>query len=747
MRRQFPLLGGLSLLVSAVLAGCAPQMPFYFHEDKGGELSHYLGVATEIEVPDAKECRLSEVEGAIRPLSLCNSEAKEIWDLHLEDAVRNALENSKVMRSIGGSVTGAPTFLTQSPDSVSTIYDPALVESNARTGVEAALAAFDAQWTTNVFWERNRNPQNVAFEPLDLEQDTAQFQTTVTKTSATGGVYSVQHTIGYNFVPNNALYEAPLPLAADWTTNLQIQVAQPLLQGAGVCFNEIAGPGAVPGINNGVRIARLNTDIALAQFETSVRNLVSDVEIAYWELYFAYRNLDAVVGGRNSALQTWRKVHELYVVGARGGEADKEAQAREQYFLFRSSVETALTSLYATESKLRYIMGLAATDGRLIRPADEPTTAKVCFDWADTHAEALCRSVELRQERWRVKQRELELIAAKNYLLPRLDAIARYQWAGQGENLTGSPDADTANPGFGSAYADMLHGDFQSWHLGLQATVPIGFRKEMSGVRYAQMAIARERAKLQEEELEVSHQVAYAIRDLESGLCIAQTNFNRRVAAQREVDAVHAAYETGTVTFDVLLEAQRTLADAESSYYRSLVNYNEAIAQVHYRKGSLLEYNGVYLAEGPWPGKAYFDARRRARARDAAHYLNYGFTQPSVMSRGPLNQWANAGAPQAAGVSGVPLVPLAPGANPAGQPETVPTPQPNGNNQPNESTKPADPTQAAPPQADVDPRADRRKNNDLGSLDLNGLGTHEPLANPSTAETDRSASGWQGVQY
>ena len=55
----------------------------------------------------------------------------------------------------------------------------------------------------------------------------------------------------------------------------------------------------MPGVNQGVVLARLNTDIALADFEASVRNLVSDVEVAYWELYFAYRNLDAALAGRD----------------------------------------------------------------------------------------------------------------------------------------------------------------------------------------------------------------------------------------------------------------------------------------------------------------------------------------------------------------------------------------------------------------------------------------------------------------
>ncbi|MCG8450596.1 MAG: hypothetical protein MI725_13590, partial [Pirellulales bacterium] len=74
------------------------------------------------------------------------------------------------------------------------------------------------------------------------------------------------------------------------------------------------------------------------------------------------------------------------------------------------------------------------------------------------------------------------------------------------------------------------------------------------------------------------------------------------------------------------------------AFYRSLVDYNRAIMRLHFRKGSLLEYNGVYLAEGPWPGKAQFDALRRARERDAGTYVDYGFTRPNVISRGPHAQ-------------------------------------------------------------------------------------------------------------
>ena len=86
------------------------------------------------------------------------------------------------------------------------------------------------------------------------------------------------------------------------------------------------------------------------------------------------------------------------VPGRRQGRREgQEAQAREQYFLFRSTVEQGLNSLYVAESKLRYMMGLAATDGRLIRPATSRPSPRWRSTGRRSTAEALCRSVEIRR--------------------------------------------------------------------------------------------------------------------------------------------------------------------------------------------------------------------------------------------------------------------------------------------------------------------------------------------------------------
>src|SRR4029453_10702962 len=74
---------------------------------------------------------------------------------------------------------------------------------------------------------------------------------------------------------------------------------------------------------------------------------------------------------------------------------------------------------------------------------------------------------------------------------------------------------------------------------------------------------------------------------------------------------------------------------------------------VPYRKGSLLDDDGVYLTEGEWPGKAYFDALRQARKRDAGLYMDYGYTRPKVMSRGPVPQGCNDGCEQGGAYQGI----------------------------------------------------------------------------------------------
>lgn len=613
----------------------------------------YAQQATAIEYPAVSNATLEATGSSAysaKPRSLADLDEVAYRNLRLEEVIQLGLQHATVLRDLGGTVVS-------SPEGATTIYDPATRETDPSLGVDAALSAFDAQFTTSLFNEKNDRALNNEFfggGTRLLTQDSSVWQTQLAKRSVAGTQMSLRHITEFdsNNAPGNLFNSA-------WTTKLEAEVRQPLLQGNGMRFNRIAGPSQTPGNYNGVMIARLNTDKELAEFEAAVRDYVSNVENAYWDLYYAYRDLDARIAARDSALDTWRRVKALNESGRRGGEAEKEAQAREQYYRFEEEVQNALSGkpidgtrtgggsaggsfrasggVFVSERRLRRLLGLAASDGELIRPSLDPIVAQVTFDWDEVNAEAIERRAELRRQRWQIRQRELELIASKNFLRPRLDVVGRYRLRGFGDDLL---DSSGDNLRFDNSYEDLTSGDFQEWQLGFELDVPIGFRRAHSAARNAELMLARERALLEDQQRGVVHQVADAVSELDRAFLVSQTSYNRLIASKEQLAAVEAAFDNDKAPLDLLLEAQRKRAEADSRYYRGLVEYAIALKNVHYAKGSLLEFDGVHLAEGSWPCKAYTDASKLRSLRGERNPLNYASQHAPVVSRGeyPQNQ-------------------------------------------------------------------------------------------------------------
>ena len=642
MNRISAFLVGLLLAAALVSGGCgtAPA-PFKFHSDE--DLAHYNKVATDIEYPNIADCPSDAAITCPSPEMIGPDSQPTYWDLKLEEAMQMGLAKSKVMHDLGGT-------LLRSPPNIRTIADPAIVDTDPRYGVEAALSEFDAVFHSRFDYQRNdRFVNNVFFGggTRELRQDTDVFRSEITKTAATGSTFNFAHNTVYdhNNSPGNLFGSA-------WDTNFEASWRQPLLQGAGVEYNRIAGPKGSPGNLNGVLIARVNTDIGLSDFEIGLRDLVSNIENAYWDLYFAYRDLDAKVTARDNALDSWRKTHALFLAGRRGGEAEKEAEAREQYFTFQEEVQNAWSGrlneptqtnngsgggtfratggVRVSERRLRFLLGLPTNDGRLIRPGDEPSLAKVVYNWDEVLPEAVSRRPELRRQRWTIKRDELALIASRNFLLPKFDSFALYRIRGFGHDLKDGMDNTPEN----SAFEDLTSGRHEEWEAGLELTVPLGERQGHAAVRNSQLLLSRDRAILDDQERQVVLDVSNAVAEVDRAYQVAQTAFNRRMAAKADVASTKAAYEADKAPLDLYLEAQRRIATAESQFFAALVEYALAIKNLHYAKGSLLDYNEIYLSEGPWPGKAYHDAENRKSSRWQPKALNYIFHQPPPVSIG-----------------------------------------------------------------------------------------------------------------
>ena len=63
-----------------------------------------------------------------------------------------------------------------------------------------------------------------------------------------------------------------------------------------------------------------------------------------------------------------------------------------------------------------------------------------------------------------VRKREMETLAARNFLNPRLDAVGRYRFRGLGDDLIRNGNNASVPT---SAVRNLMGGDQQEWSLGM----------------------------------------------------------------------------------------------------------------------------------------------------------------------------------------------------------------------------------------------------------------------------------------
>lgn len=557
-----------------------------------------------------------EVSGDLRhprqPVSVQDLERGECWrDESLSDVMARGLRNSGVLRDIGG-------VLLRSPEAAMSSVNRQLQQVDPRFGREAALSAFDAQLSATANFNRNDRIYNNSFYAGGTNsflQDFHDYKMEVSKRTVAGSQVAVRSLA--DFDSNNAPANT---FRSGWNTAVEGEVRQPLLQGSGVEFNRIAGPLSQPGVYNGLLIAQVNGDMTNADFQSALRDYVSNVENGYWDLYAAWRNYDALRKSYEAVGQLYYEKFELVRQSEqqRGGpssiNAVDEAWVRQQVLQLRNEVKEALYGrllngtevrngsaggtlqsgggVLAAERRLRLLTGLPAADGNVIRPADEPTMAEFLFSWDMTTEETLQRRPELQRQNLAVKKRELELVAAKNYLKPQLDAVGRYRVRGFGDTFAGGGVASGGAPD--TSLGNLGTGDHQEWAVGVEFSVPLGFRRAHAAVSHAELNLMRERTVQREQQREVLSSLAGAWTDRERTWQALQDSLDQYLAARRYYEAIEARDDA---TDERRIDAVRRMYAAESQFFRTRAEYAIALKNLHFEKGSLLEYKDMRVHE------------------------------------------------------------------------------------------------------------------------------------------------------
>lgn len=573
------LLGGVTLLAT----GCrsrpsmpaalswAPPTPIFYETD--------VAVSTPVRDPHAI---------STRPPQSITAAPESFLDLTREQVIEIALQDSRILRELGGRIVDAPAATI-------TAYDLALQRSDPFYGPEAALAEFDSVLSSSLTSANNDRVFNNAVlggGAQELTQDALSLKSGGSRRLMNGAVVSLDRQLDYD---SNNRSANLFPSA--WESQVQVGIRQPLLQGAGKTFNSIAGPNAQPGFyfSNGIVIAQMNSQISELDFEKGLQDYLSEVEETYWGLQMAYKLYEGERRASQAAEKTWKAVAAKAAMRLGGAEADKEAEARADFLgaeyrtLLALNGTNRLPGVHDSERRLRYLIGLPATDGHLIRPCEPVSTAPIVFDWSAMLAGAINHRTDLRKQSVRVGQEELRLIAAENFLLPQLDLIGRYRLRGFGDDLTG------AGPRFASASEDLFSFDHQEWEFGVEMKVVAGRRQAHAAVQHAKLQIERERAILVEQQRYVAHELSQAIAKVEVLQAGIRISGQRQQAAYERLNAVQAQYDIGKTDIHRLLNAQEDAIEAERQAIETTTDYAIALKDVAVANGTLLREHGVLL--------------------------------------------------------------------------------------------------------------------------------------------------------
>lgn len=488
---------------------------------------------------------------------------EEVWMLTLDESIRIALENGEVIRVLAGVSATA---------SGATIYDASI----SNTEIERAKSRFDPRLTYDATHNRIENPLAL-LDPIDPSQATITGSRTdafnhrvgVSKSNVLGGEWS----LGVNSNPSRFRGAGPFPLNPQTGSSAELAYVQPLLRGGGFYVNTAP-----------IVIARLNTERSFFQMKDRTQEMVRGVIEGYWNLVSARTNLWARRIQLQLAAETYEREKARKEIAGLADLGDV-AQARVTFNQFRANAIAAEASVLAAEAALRNLLGLPPEDSRVLVPCSPPANEPFVEDWDLLTSIAEQRRPDIVELKIIFEADQQRLLQARNELLPTANAVGLYRWNGlEGEMPNGAPISTGA-------------GQFTDWTLGINFSVPLGFRDGRASVRQQELQLARDQANIRQGVHAAVHQVAATVRTIDSAYEQYLAFRETRAAAYENLELQLQEFRIGRVIFLNVLQALNDWGNAVSSEAQALTDYNIALATLERQTGTILETHGVVFVE------------------------------------------------------------------------------------------------------------------------------------------------------
>ncbi|MXZ49060.1 MAG: TolC family protein [Candidatus Dadabacteria bacterium] len=381
--------------------------------------------------------------------------------------------------------------------------------------------------------------------------------------------------------------DSPLEsLSPSWAASLGFSVGQELLRGFDIASNRVS-----------VVLSRKNRDISVYEFELMVAKTLFDLERSYWGVVAAAHDRDLEKKAYDLALDLERRTRIKVEVGVLPRVALTQARS-----------ESAARKVRMINSENAYEASMDALKNLLVIPLEESVELLEVTDSMPTayeppsEAVAVVQAFENRPEMRRAEREMEKAQALKTFYsrqrLPRLTVEGRLEYLGLGGSE--NPDRLVFGESGGvprrftdssHAYDSIVDRDFPSWSVTGKLSFPIFGRK--AGGNYAKARADYDRSVIsyQKQKDTVRLDVRNAIREIASSqkrmeAALLSTNLAKEVLGNEE-----EKFKAGLSTTRELLEAQRDLIGAESSYISAFASHRVALADLERARGTMIESN------------------------------------------------------------------------------------------------------------------------------------------------------------
>lgn len=375
---------------------------------------------------------------------------------------------------------------------------------------------------------------------------------------------------------SNSEFLSPEPQSQ---ARLTLSVVQPLLKGAGLRYNQSV-----------LYVARLDSEVAQAEFIRQAESHLISVCSAYWGLYQA--RAEFLI--RRKLVADTEKVLE-HIKSRQDLDAAKVQLVRATSALASRKVSLVRTelSIRNAEDRLRALVNddiLRRSPTVELLPTTPLSFAAIELDPSVAAVTAIQHRPEITQGMNQLKSLAVREDIAKNELLPQVNLILEGSLRGLADeyNVRDSIDVEPER---------------KNWLVGLSVEFPLGNNDATARYKRRRLEVRQQLQQMRTSVETILLEVKFAVREHATAYRELQGKYQALLSAQEDLRTLeerwglngNAGGQAGAAYLDLLLDAQGRVSFADEDFLRSATSYSVALMTVQRAQGKLLNYLDIHV--------------------------------------------------------------------------------------------------------------------------------------------------------